>query len=146
MGKKRIITKEGGGPDLSKSANGAGSKKSKKRQVVKGMASISSSYNNTIVTISDRNGETLAWSSSGSIGFKGTRKSTPYAATLVAQNAAEKAKQFGVMEIIVVVRGIGPGREAAIRGLISAGMQVQEIHDETPIAHNGVRPKKARRV
>ncbi|PIR41488.1 MAG: 30S ribosomal protein S11 [Candidatus Yanofskybacteria bacterium CG10_big_fil_rev_8_21_14_0_10_46_23] len=143
MGKKRIVTKEGG--SVSKQ-NVRVSKKARKRKVTRGIVHVSSSFNNTIVSIADPNGEVFAWSSSGNLGFRGARKSTPYAATLVAQNAAEKAKVSGLMEVAVRVRGVGPGREAAIRGLISAGLEVTEISDETPLPHNGARPRKARRV
>lgn len=158
MGKKKVITKEEGDiqvaeqpadikviPQTAETPGGAG-KKARRKQVAKGIVFISSSYNNTIVTVSDQKGETVTWSSAGSMGFKGARKSTPYAATIVAQNAAEKARQAGLVEASVVVRGIGPGREAAIRGLISAGLNITEIIDDTPIAHNGVRMPRPRRV
>ncbi len=143
MGKKRIITK--GGQEATNRNSGAGSKSSKK-QVLKGIVSICSSYNNTIVSVADINGEVFVWSSAGSIGFKGAKKSTPYAATLVAKDAVEKAKRFGFQEARISVRGIGPGREAAIRGVASTGINVTAIMDNTPIAHNGVRAPKPRRV
>jgi len=148
MGKKRIITKE----EDSRNSDNAGDsgvsrpKSSRKKQILKGIINVSSSYNNTIVSIADTRGEVFTWSSSGALGFKGTRKSTPYAATLVAQNAAEKARYFGLTEATVIVKGIGPGREAAIRGIVSAGINVNEIIDTTPMPHNGVRAKKPRRV
>ena len=144
MGKKRIITKTDADP--SQAGEGSVAKKSSKKQVINGIAHISVSYNNTIVAISDSNGEIIAWSSAGSIGFKGTKKSTPYAANLVAKDCVEKAKKFNLMNIKVVVKGIGPGRESAIRGLAGSGLNLTGLQDATPVAHNGVRRKKPRRV
>lgn len=146
MGKRRVVTKQGEGDGVKMPAQEKSAKKTKKRQVIKGTAYITSSYNNTMVSMTDPKGEVFAWSSAGSLGFKGARKSTPYAATIVAKDVAEKAKQFGLMEISVVVRGIGPGRESAIRGLAGSGLNIQAIIDDTPIPHNGVRPPKPRRV
>ncbi|MBI2677011.1 MAG: 30S ribosomal protein S11 [Candidatus Yanofskybacteria bacterium] len=147
MGKKRIITKAEAVKETAdqKSADLA-VKKSQKRQVLKGIASIFSSYNNTIVSIADTKGEVIAWSSAGSLGFKGARKSTPYAATQVARDVLEKAKKYGLSEISIAVRGIGPGREAAIRGLAGTGLNINALVDNTPLPHNGVRPPKPRRV
>ena len=144
MGKKRIITKTDADP--AQAGEGSVAKKSSKKQVINGVAHISVSYNNTIVAISDSNGEIIAWSSAGSIGFKGTKKSTPYAANLVAKDCVEKAKKFNLMNIKVVVKGIGPGRESAIRGLAGSGLNLTGLQDATPVAHNGVRRKKPRRV
>lgn len=144
MGKKRIITKTDADP--SQVGEGSVAKKSSKKQVINGIAHISVSYNNTIVAISDSNGEIIAWSSAGSIGFKGTKKSTPYAANLVAKDCVEKAKKFNLMNIKVIVKGIGPGRESAIRGLAGSGLNLTGLQDATPVAHNGVRRKKPRRV
>ncbi|MEK7616039.1 MAG: 30S ribosomal protein S11 [Patescibacteria group bacterium] len=144
MGKKRIITTEGGS-NPEKKAEGSGSSKSK-HQVLKGTFHITSSYNNTIVSVADSNGDVFVWTTAGNMGFKGARKSTPYAATLVAKEAAERAKRFGLQEARIIVRGIGPGREAAIRGIVSAGINVTSIVDDTPQPHNGVRPPKPRRV
>lgn len=147
MGKKRIITSgasEGGNNDGAGNVNVA--KKNPKKQVLKGTVHISSSYNNTIVSVADSNGNIFAYSSAGMMGFKGARKSTPYAATLVGKDAVEKAKKLGFQEAKVSIRGIGPGREAAIRGIASAGINISSIIDATPIPHNGVRPKKPRRV
>lgn len=146
MGKKRIITTAGqnDGADKTESLNVA--KKSSKKQVFKGTIFVSSSYNNTIVSIADPNGNVFAYSSAGMMGFKGARKSTPYAATLVGKDAVEKAKKWGFQEAKVSIRGIGPGREAAIRGIASSGINITAIMDATPVAHNGVRPKKPRRV
>lgn len=143
MGKKRIITTEGGTPGEQKAE--VSSAKTKK-QVLKGIFHITSSYNNTIVSASDQKGDVFAWTTAGNMGFKGARKSTPYAATLVAKEAAERAKRIGLQEASIIVRGIGPGREAAIRGIVSAGINVTAIIDDTPQAHNGVRPPKPRRV
>lgn len=146
MGKKRIITKAGAG-DEQKNAGAVGVvKKSQKVQVLKGMANISSSYNNTIISISDAKGNVLSWSSAGALGFKGAKKSTPYAATMVAKEAVEKAKKYGLLELSITVSGIGPGREAAIRALANTGLSITSLIDDTPIAHNGVRPPKPRRV
>jgi len=146
MGKKRIITKTDVSESAAKDGDTASSKKTSKKQVINGVAHISVSYNNTIVAISDLKGEIVAWSSSGLIGFKGTKKSTPYAANLVAKDCVEKAKKFNLTNIKVVVKGIGPGRESAIRGLAGSGLNLTSIQDATPVAHNGVRRKKPRRV
>lgn len=121
-------------------------KKVKKRTVLEGRAYIKASYNNTIVTITEPSGDVLAWGTAGASGFKGTRKSTPYAAQVAAENAGEKAKAYGLERVDVFVKGIGPGREQAIRGLNSAGIEVVSIADITPIPHNGCRSKKQRRV
>ncbi|MEK7506975.1 MAG: 30S ribosomal protein S11 [Patescibacteria group bacterium] len=117
-----------------------------KKQIFKGTVNIFSTYNNTIVSISDSNGQIFAWSSAGTLGFKGARKSTPYAATLVGKDATEKAKKFGLQEAKISVKGIGPGREGAIRGVVSTGINISTIIDNTPIPHNGVKPPKPRRV
>ncbi|OGN13717.1 MAG: 30S ribosomal protein S11 [Candidatus Yanofskybacteria bacterium RIFCSPHIGHO2_02_FULL_43_22] len=110
------------------------------------MANISVSYNNTIIAIADTKGEVLAWSSSGTLGFKGTKKSTPYAANLVAKNVVEKVRKYNLVNLKIVARGIGPGRESAIRGLAASGLNITALMDKTPIAHNGVKPPKPRRV
>lgn len=121
-------------------------KKKTKRVVHQGRAYITSSYNNTIVTITDDAGDVLSQSSSGASGFKGSKKSTPYAAQVAAQNAAEKAKLYGLNEVDVFVKGVGGGREQAIRSLETVGLLITSITDITPIPHGGCRPKKARRV
>jgi small subunit ribosomal protein S11 len=121
-------------------------KKKEKKHVSYGVAHIYSTFNNTIVTLTDRQGNVLSWASGGNVGFKGTRKSTPYAAQMSAAQAAKLAQDHGVVEIDVVVRGPGPGRESAIRSLQAAGLQVNVIQDATPIPHNGCRPPKRRRV
>ncbi len=146
MGKKRIITSAEGASDADKSASVSAGKKSSKKQVFKGAVHIFSSYNNTIVSVADTNGGVFAYSSAGILGFKGARKSTPYAATLVGKDAAEKAKRFGLQEAKVSISGIGPGREAAIRGIASTGINITSIIDATPMPHNGVRATKPRRV
>jgi small subunit ribosomal protein S11 len=110
------------------------------------VAHIRSTFNNTIVTITDPQGNTLAWASSGQSGFKGSRKSTPFAAQLAAETAAKGAMEYGLKEVEVLVKGPGSGREAAIRSLQSAGLEVSMIKDVTPIPHNGCRPPKRRRV
>jgi len=117
-----------------------------KKSVPRGQAHIQSTFNNTIVTLTDPNGNVLAWSSAGSSAFKGSRKSTPYAAQITAENAAKKAMEHGLREVSVFVKGPGSGREAAIRSLQAAGLVVTSITDVTPIPHNGCRPPKRRRV
>lgn len=121
-------------------------KKKVKKSVATGCIYIQSSFNNTIITITDETGNTIAWASTGSIGFKGTKKSTPYAAQLAATAAIEKAKIFGFSRAKVFVSGVGSGRESAIRALLNAKIEVEIIKDTTPIAHNGCRAKKIRRV
>lgn len=117
-----------------------------KRQILKGRAGIKCTYNNTIVTIADVNGAVLGWASSGLLGFKGAKKATPYAATQVVGNVSEKVKKYGVRELEVYVKGVGSGREAAIRALANNGFDLINIKDETPVPHNGCRAKKPRRV
>jgi small subunit ribosomal protein S11 len=123
-------------------------KKSKKslRVVSSGVAHILASFNNTIVTITDREGNTLTWASTGSAGFKGSKKSTPFAAGIAAESAAKKALERGLKEVEVYVKGPGSGRESAIRSIQAAGLSVRSIRDVTPIPHNGCRPQKRRRV
>ena len=123
-------------------------KKAKKirKNVVRGIAHIRASFNNTIVTLTDVNGETLCWDSAGTMGFKGARKSTPFAATRAGESAGSKARKLGVVEIEVRVRGAGSGRESAVNGLAAAGLRVTALEDHTPIPHNGCRPRKRRRV
>ncbi|MCM8790123.1 MAG: 30S ribosomal protein S11 [Candidatus Omnitrophica bacterium] len=124
------------------------SKKSKKltRAVSSGVAHILASFNNTIVTITDKDGNTITWASTGSSGFKGSKKSTPFAAGIAAENAAKKAVERGVKEVEVVIKGPGAGRESAIRSIQAAGISIRAIKDVTPIPHNGCRPQKRRRV
>jgi len=120
-------------------------KKKIKRTVTEGVAAITASYNNTIVTLTDADGNTLAWASAGESGFRGTRKSTPYAAQVASEKAVEKAKPYGLEKVEVRVKGIGPGREQAIRGLYVAGLDITGIVDVTPTAHNGCRQSRVRR-
>jgi small subunit ribosomal protein S11 len=121
-------------------------KKREKKNISYGVAHIYSTFNNTIMCISDKGGNVLSWASGGNVGFKGTRKSTPFAAQIAAQQVAKGAQEAGVQEIDVIVKGPGPGRESAIRSLQAAGLQVNQIKDTTPIPHNGCRPPKRRRV
>ena len=123
-----------------------GGRKKEKRVVPHGMAHIRATFNNTLITISDPEGNVLSWASAGKIGFKGSRKGTPFAAQVAAQNVAGLAKDMGMRSIDVQVNGPGSGRESAIRALSSAGLQVKSIQDVTPIPHNGCRPRKRRRV
>jgi len=117
-----------------------------KRNIPRGQAHIQATFNNTIITLTDPHGNTIAWASAGTAGFKGSRKSTPYAAQLAAQQAARGAQDNGMREVDIFVKGPGPGREAAIRALQAAGITVRSITDVTPIPHNGCRPPKKRRV
>jgi len=117
-----------------------------KRQVSFGRAYVQATYNNTIITFTDQNGNVLAWSSSGQCGFKGPKKATPYAASIVAKSAAEKAAPYGLKEVNVFVKGVGPGRESAVRAINDNGINVLVIKDITPIPHNGCRAKKPRRI
>jgi len=121
-------------------------KKDKRRRVIRGQAYIKCSYNNTIVTIADLNGAVLGWATSGSLGFRGAKKSTPYAATLVANKVVEGTAKTGLKEVDVFIRGVGGGREAAIRSLGNNGLKINSIRDTTPVPHNGCRAKKPRRV
>jgi small subunit ribosomal protein S11 len=111
-----------------------------------GIAHIKSTFNNTIISISDAQGNALVWSSAGIVGFKGTKKSTPYAAQIASLDAAKKAKEIGITDVEVLVKGPGPGREAAIRSLQASGLNVKKVKDVTPSPHNGCRPRKKRRV
>jgi len=117
-----------------------------KRNVPRGVVHVLASFNNTIITVTDANGETLAWDSAGSVGFKGSRKSTPFAAQKAAERAAEKVMKMGMREVEVKVNGPGSGRESAVRALSAAGLKIRAIEDVTPIPHNGCRPRKRRRV
>ena len=117
-----------------------------RRNVAVGVAHIKATFNNTTITITDTKGDTLCWASAGTSGFKGSRKSTPFAGQLSAQQAAEKAIKFGMKEVDVKVKGPGSGRESAITALQAAGLKIKSIEDVTPLPHNGCRPKKRRRV
>jgi small subunit ribosomal protein S11 len=117
-----------------------------RKNIISGVAHVNATFNNTIITITDAQGNTVAWSSAGSQGFKGSRKSTPYAAQLAAENAGKKAQEHGVQTLEVMVKGPGSGRESALRALSSLGFSITSIKDVTPIPHNGCRPPKRRRV
>ncbi|RJX22269.1 MAG: 30S ribosomal protein S11 [Ammonifex sp.] len=121
-------------------------KKKERKNIDVGVAHIKSTFNNTLVSISDVNGNTVAWASAGTVGFKGSRKSTPFAAQTAAEKVAREAMEHGMKEVSVLVKGPGAGREAAIRSLQAAGLQVSLIKDVTPVPHNGCRPPKRRRV
>jgi len=121
-------------------------KKKVKRTVVDGLAHIHASFNNTIITITDRQGNTLAWATSGGSGFRGSRKSTPFAAQVAAEKLSSVRDEYGMQNLDVFVKGPGPGRESAVRSLNSAGFKITNITDVTPIPHNGCRPPKKRRV
>lgn len=144
MGKKRIIKKSG--QKLDKSLKNRALSKATKRKFAKGILSIQSTYNNTIACLSDMEGNVVMTSSSGALGFKGAKKSTPFAAAKVGEVIGERAIMLGVKEVDIVVKGVGSGRESVIRSFIANNIEVSSIVDRTPIPHNGVRPKKARRV
>lgn len=121
-------------------------RKKVRKMVSEGEVHVFASFNNTIVTITDRQGNTLCWATAGTAGFKGSRKSTPFAARLAAQNAARSASEFGLQEVDIIVKGPGPGRENAIRAIQASSLRVRSISDVTPVPHNGCRPPKKRRV
>lgn len=121
-------------------------KKKEKKNIVSGVVVVNSTFNNTLVTITDMQGNVVSWSSAGSMGFKGSRKSTPYAAQMAAEDAGRKAQEHGMRELDVKVKGPGSGRESALRALSSIGFTIKAIQDVTPVPHNGVRPPKKRRV
>jgi len=130
----------------TKPAAGKKLRKKERKNIAQGQAHIKSTFNNTIISITDPSGAVVSWSSSGQVGFKGSRKSTPFAAQLAAENAAKKAQEHGLKKVDVFVKGPGSGRETAIRSLQAAGLEVGSISDVTPQAHNGCRPPKRRRV
>lgn len=136
---------------MTRTTPAAGAPKTKKevkevKKLLRGQAHIQSTYNNTIVSLTDLSGNVLGWASAGHLGFKGAKKATPYAASLVVARVAEKVSPYGMREVDVYLKGIGSGREAAVRALQSNGLQVMSIKDMTPIPHNGCRSKKPRRV
>ena len=131
---------------MTKPAAAAKTKKKVKRVVTDGIAHVQASFNNTIIGITDRQGNTLSWASAGNCGFKGSRKSTPFAAQVAAEKAGNAAKEYGVKNLEVRVKGPGPGRESAVRSLNACGFRITQIEDVTPIPHNGCRPPKKRRV
>jgi small subunit ribosomal protein S11 len=121
-------------------------RKKERKNITAGVAHVNSTFNNTIVTITDAQGNTVSWASAGHLGFKGSRKSTPYAAQMAAEDAGKKAKEHGVKTLEVLVKGPGSGRESALRALQSVGFNITSIVDITPVPHNGCRPRKRRRV
>lgn len=121
-------------------------RKKARRTVVDGVAHVHASFNNTIITITDRQGNTLSWATSGGSGFRGSRKSTPFAAQVAAERAGQAAQEYGLKNLDVMVKGPGPGRESAVRALNNTGFKITNITDVTPIPHNGCRPPKKRRV
>ena len=157
MGKKRIIKKteeellkeveagETAERKVSQATQSKG-KKSKLRTLSRARVYIQSTYNNTMITLTDLQGNVVAWSSAGSVGFKGPKKATPFAASRVVETLIEKVKKLGIREVVVFVRGVGSGRESAIRALANHGLEVSSIKDVTPVPHNGCRPRKPRRV
>ncbi len=149
MGKKKIVQKSGESSSSAEKTTGisakpAGAKKA--RIVERGRIYIRASYNNTIVSVTDMQGSVLAWASAGSLGFSGPKKATPFAASKIVSVIAEKVKVFGLTEAEVLVRGVGSGRDSALRSLINRGFNIVSLKDVTPIPHNGPRPPKVRRV
>ena len=131
---------------MAKAAAGTRVKRRERKNITSGVVHVNASFNNTMITITDEQGNAISWSSAGGMGFKGSRKSTPYAAQLAAEDAAKKAMEHGLQTVNVEVRGPGSGRESALRALQSVGLTVNMIRDVTPIPHNGCRPRKRRRV
>ena len=131
---------------MAKTTSSSTTRKRARRNVTVGVAHIKATFNNTVITVTDTKGETLCWSSAGTCGFKGSRKSTPFAGQMSAQQVAERAVKFGMKEVDVKVKGPGSGRESAITALQAAGLKIKSIEDVTPLPHNGCRPKKRRRV
>ena len=131
---------------MARERRAAAPKRKERKNITSGVAHVNSSFNNTMITISDAQGNTIAWSSAGAMGFKGSRKSTPYAAQVAAEDAGKKAQEHGMRTLDVEVQGPGSGRESALRALQAVGFTVTAIRDVTPIAHNGCRPPKRRRV
>ena len=133
-------------PGAKPAPNRKGGKKRQRKEVRTGIAHVQATFNNTVVTLTDKMGNVVTWASAGSVGFKGSRKSTPFAAQMAAENAARKAMDLGLRQVEVYVKGPGAGREAAIRSLQAVGLEITAIRDVTPIPHDGCRPPKRRRV
>ena len=147
MGKKKVIQKSGDEAAAKSGAPRSGaSSKGKTRKVHEGRIYINASYNNTMVTVTDTKGEVLTWASSGSLGFSGPKKATPFASSKIIAAVAERLKNTGLVDVDVIVKGIGSGRDSAVRSLPNHGFNILSIKDATPIAHNGPRPAKVRRV
>jgi len=141
MGKKRVIAKA-----QEDSLKEVQSKVAPSKRISEGRIYISSSYNNTVITLTDSTGNVISWASAGSIGFKGTKKATPFAASKVAEAISETVKKLAMQKITIFVKGVGGGRDSAIRSLVAKGLEISSIKDVTPIPHDGCRPPKARRV
>ncbi len=144
MGKKRQARKQGGESDASKRQRALA--RIPKKKVLFGVLNINATFNNTYAVVTDQQGNVVMWASTGSLGFKGTKKSTPYAAARVGQLLGDKAKIMGMEKVDIVIKGVGPGRESAMRSFVGVGVQVHSIKDVTPVAHNGPKAPKARRV
>lgn len=144
MGKKRIVKKNSSGVDSALKARSLA--KVMKKKIVEGTLIVESSYNNTRLSLADRAGNVLAWSSSGALGFKGAKKGTPFAASKIGELIGEKAQQAGLKEVNVVVKGVGSGRESAIRAFSAFGVEIASIIDKTPVPHNGPKARKPRHV
>lgn len=144
MGKKRIIRKSGGSVDQGLKSRSLS--RVAKRNITAGTLHIHATYNNTQVLLADREGNTIAWSSSGALGFSGAKKGTPFAAAKVGELIGDKANIIGIKEVDVVIRGVGAGRESTLRGFASKGIDIARISDDTPVPHNGPRPPKPRRI
>jgi len=144
MGKKRIIRKSGGTVDAGLKSRALA--RVAKRNITAGTLNIHATFNNTKVLLADRSGNTIAWSSSGSLGFSGAKKGTPFAAAKVGELVGDKANIIGMKEVEVVIRGVGAGRESALRAFAGKGVDVTRISDDTPVPHNGPRPPKPRRI
>lgn len=146
MGKRRVITIENKGNETAKQTVGGSAQRRKEKRISRGQVHIKSTYNNTIVTLTDLSGSVIAWASSGLLGFKGAKKATPYAATNIVNSLLEKTKKIGLKEVDIYVKGIGSGRESAIRAIAANGINITSITDVTPIPHNGCRSPKPRRI
>lgn len=144
MGKKRIIRKSGGSVDQGLKSRSLSRMSQKK--IVAGTLHIHATFNNTKVLLADKNGNAVTWSSSGSLGFSGAKKGTPFAAAKVGELVGEKATLIGVKEVDVIIRGVGAGRESALRAFAGRGIEINKISDDTPVPHNGPRPPRARRI
>jgi small subunit ribosomal protein S11 len=144
MGKKRIVKKNSSGVDSALKARSLA--RAIKKKLVDGTLFVESSYNNTRLSLADKSGNVIAWSSSGALGFKGAKKGTPFAASKIGELIGEKAEQFGIKEVNVVVKGVGSGRESAIRGFSTFGVEISSIIDKTPVPHNGPKPPKPRHI
>lgn len=144
MGKKRIVKKNSSGVDSALKARSLA--KAVKKKIVEATLFVESTYNNTRLSLADRGGNILAWSSSGALGFKGAKKGTPFAASKIGELIGEKAQQIGIKEVDVIVKGVGSGRESAIRSFSAFGVDIVSIIDKTPVPHNGPKPRKPRHV